>query len=255
MRTFRILLAAIMATASLPLLAQSEGGLFTSIEAEKKINKKWSVGLEADLRTRNNFKTLDRWSVGIGTSYKLTSWLKADAGYSLLNYNFREKSEAYTSSAGNAKIKWRPSYWGIKHRVHASLTGSYKFSNGIKLSLRERWQYTYRPAKATERYKIKLSDNTMTLDDDYVRSGSAKNQLRSRFQIEYDKKKALFSPYANVELYNSWGIEKVRYTAGTDIRLNKQHSFGVFYRYQSVKDSDDDDPNMHYLGLGYKFKF
>lgn len=245
--------------------AQSEAGLIVGGEVEKKITRNLGLSIEADLRTRNDFKTMDRWGVGVSVSYKFTKWLKADAGYSLLNYNNREKTETYLSSSGKYyKMHWRPSYWSIKHRVHASLTGSYKFSN-IRISLRERWQYTYRPEKSTTRWTWRvsdaegnaLSDNAMRLDDDYVRSSSGKNQLRSRLQVEYDKKRALFTPYASVELYNSWGIEKIRYTVGTDIRLNNHHSLGVYYRFQDMKNVDegDYDPDMHYIGLGYKFKF
>ena len=97
----------------------------------------------------------------------------------------------------------------------------------------------------------------MRLDDDYVRSGKGKNQLRSRLQVELDKKRALFTPYVSMELFNSWAIEKIRYTAGTDIRLNKQNSLSVYYRFQNMKNVDDEDydPDMHFLGLSYKFKF
>jgi len=246
-----------MLSMTLPLLAQSEGGLIVETEVEKKLSKKWSIALEADMRTRNNFKTMDRWGIGLGASYKFNKYLKADAGYKLLDYNFREETERYTSSKGNAKIKWRPSYWGIKHRVYAGLTGSYKFSNGLKLSLRERWQYNYRPETSTERYKLKIADKTMTLDSDYARDGKAKSQLRSRLQLEYDRKGALLTPYVSAELYNSWAIEKVRYTVGTDINLTRQHTLNVFYRFQNMKNVDEDeyDPDMHYLGVGYKFKF
>ena len=93
--------------------------------------------------------------------------------------------------------------------------------------------------------------------EEKVRSGKGKNQLRSRLQIAYDKKRALLTPYVSVELYNKMAIEKIRYTAGCDFNITKQHSLGIFYRYQNMKnvDEDDYDPNMHYLGLGYKFKF
>ena len=118
--------------------------------------------------------------------------------------------------------------------------------------MRERWQYTYRPEKTVQRWDY--DDEEW---EDKVRSATGKNQLRSRFEIAYDKKHALLTPYASMELYNSWGIEKIRYTVGTDIRLNKQHSLGVFYRFQDMKnvDADDYDPDMHYIGLGYKFTF
>ena len=90
-----------------------------------------------------------------------------------------------------------------------------------------------------------------------MRSGKGKSQLRSRLQLEYDKKKAKIKPYGSMELYNSWGIEKIRYTLGTDIKLGKQHSLDVFYRYQDQKhvDESDYDPDMHYFGTTYKFKF
>ena len=249
MRTTKIIATVLLAAMCLPLSAQSEAGLLVSAEAEKQVNKKLSFGIEAEMRTRNNLKTMDRWKFGIGAEYKLTSWLKANAGYNLLNQNYRED---YNYKSSGALNKWRPSYWGIKHRVYASLTGSYKFSNNIKLSLRERWQYTYRPEKTVQRWDY--DDEEW---EDKVRSATGKNQLRSRFEIAYDKKHALLTPYANVELYNSLAIEKIRYTVGTDIRLNKQHSLGVFYRFQDMKnvDADDYDPDMHYIGLGYKFTF
>ena len=238
-----------MTTMSLTAVAQSEGGLIAGAEVEKKVNKQLSVSVEAELRTRNNFKTMERWSLELGVSYKFNKWLKADAGYTLLNTNFREDISYKSSGAYN---NWRPSYWGIRHRVHASLAGTYKFQNNLRLSLRERWQYTYRPEKTVTRWDF---DNSCW--EDKVRVGKGKNQLRSRLQLEYDKKKALLTPYASVELYNSWAVEKIRYTIGTDINVTKSHAFNVFYRFQNMKNVEENeyDPDMHYIGVGYKFKF
>ena len=209
---------------SLTASAQSEGGLLLGAEANKKLSKELSISLEAELRTRNNFKTMDRWAVGLGAQYKLTNWLKADAGYKLLNTNFREDIDL----------------------------NSYKFSNNIKLELRERWQYTYRPEKTVERWDF--DDEAW---EDKVRAGSGKNQLRSRFEISYDRKRAFFTPFTSIELYNSWGIEKIRYNIGTDLRLSKQHNLSIYYRYQDMRQVDDEnyEPDMHYLGVSYKFKF
>ena len=238
-----------MTAVSLTAVAQSEGGLIAGAEVEKKVNKQLSVSVEAELRTRNNFKTMERWSLELGASYKFNKWLKADAGYTLLNTNFREDISYKSSGAYN---NWRPSYWGIRHRVHASLAGTYKFQNNLRLSLRERWQYTYRPEKTVTRWDF---DNSCW--EDKVRVGKDKNQLRSRLQLEYDKKKALLTPYASVELYNSWAVEKIRYTIGTDINVTKSHAFNVFYRFQNMKTVEENeyDPDMHYIGVGYKFKF
>ena len=245
----KLAVAALILAAVTPATAQSEGGLTLSAQAEKKIDKKLSVSLEAGMRTRNDFKTMDRWSLDLGASYKLTKWLKADLGYMLIDQNNHEKINYKTSGAYDT---WRPSYWQLRHRVYASLTGTVKLGSNFKLALRERWQYTYRPETTTQRWDF----DDETWEDD-VRGGKAKHVLRSRLGIAYEKKNALFSPYANVELYNGWGIQKVRYTVGTDIQLNKQHSLTAFYRYSDSRNvaEGDYDPDMHYLGIGYKFKF
>lgn len=255
----RLLATLIFLSCSWGAKAQSEGGLLMSAEVSKKMDRQWSVGLEADFRTRNDFKTVDRWGLSAAADYKFSKWLKADAGYAFLNYNMREKVEHYTSEKGNAKIHWRPSYWGVKHRFHLSLTADHKFGRALKVSLRERWQYTYRPSKAVTRWTFREdpANQDMRLDDDYVRSGEGKNQLRSRLQVEWDKKRALFTPYVSMELYNSWEIEKIRYTAGTDIRLDRNNALSVYYRFQDMRnvDEEDYDPDMHMLGISYKYKF
>ena len=229
--------------------AQSEAGLMMEVGAEKKLSKKVSVGLDAELRTRNDLKTLDRWSLGIGAEYKPLKNVKLAAGYMLLNDNFREDI-SYKANGGYNN--WRPSYWGIRHRFHASVTGSYKLTKSLRLSLRERWQYTYRPETTVSRWDF---DNSWW--EDKVRESKGKHQLRSRLQVDYEKKHALLAPYASVELYNSWAIEKVRYTLGTNINLSKQHTFSLYYRFQDMKNvaADVYDPDMHYIGVGYKFKF
>ena len=248
----RLIILLLAVVAALPrLYAQSESGMILGLEVEKKINKQLGVSLEADYRSRNDFKTSDRWSVGLNADYKLAKWLKADAGYTYLNTHFGEKI-----TKGASKTKWRPSYWGPRHRFHASLGADYKVWSNLRVSLRERWQYTYRPEKSVERWKIDKTLKTKSLDSDYIRESKGKHQLRTRLQVEWDQKRAMFTPYANVEFYNSMAIEKIRYTVGTDIKITKQHSFGLFYRFQDMRNSDaeDADPDMHYFGVGYKLK-
>ena len=110
--------------------AQSDDfGLDFSVEAQKKINKKWSVSLEGEWRSRNNAKTNDRWSVGLGADYKATKWLKASAGYSFLYDNnerityFEADDEAVLD--GDAEVgdpKKCAKYWAPRHRFNVSLT-------------------------------------------------------------------------------------------------------------------------------------
>lgn len=252
MKTRLTTMAALLLLVPLAVSAQDDGdkdddfGLWTTVEAVKKVDKKLSVGLDAELRTRDNVGELDRWSVGVTASYKLFPWLKASAGYVLIDDHVAEK---YTYHDNGNLNKWTPDYWRLRHRVHVSLTGSTDMGN-FTLSLRERWQYTYRPEKVVQRWDEddeEWSDKTV--------SSKAKNVLRSRLQLSYSKKRCPWEPYASVELYNGWNVQKGRFTVGTEYKLSKQHVLNAFYRYQHIYDRDDEDPNTHIVGVGYTFKF
>ena len=240
--------------ALLPLvsMAQTDAGLWTSVGIDKKISKKLSFGLEGEFRSRNDFKTADRWSVGLDATWKFNKKFRVAAGYVLLNDNRKEKISYNNDDPTSANYynNWRPSYWTVRHRVYAGFglstdVGRWSFS------LRERWQYTYRPEKTTTRYDF----DTAKWEDTTV-NGKAGSVLRSRVQAEYDIPACTWTPYASVELYNAWSVDKVRYTIGADWKINKKNSFGIYYRFQDYRGSSDDgDTDMNIIGLGYNFKF
>ena len=219
-------------------------GIWTTVGAEKKIDKKLSVGIEAEFRTRNSSKTADRWTGSISASYKLLDWLKLGAGYKFIYNNFSEKITYHNDGTYN---NWRPSYWGTRHRFFVDVTGTLKLDR-FDIWLRERWQYTYRPEQTTTRYDF---DNSWWEDTDV--SSKSIHVLRSRLQVKYDIPKSKITPFANVEFYNNWSLQKVRYTIGADWKIAKQHEISAFYRY--VNDKDEDESNRHVIGLGYTFKF
>ncbi len=245
-----------------PLRAQSDDfGLDFTLEAQKKLSKQFSLSLEGEMRTRDNTSTTDRWSIGLGLDWKATKWLKASAGYTLLYDNnerisyFEElDDEVLDGDADAGDPKKCAKYWGTRHRFNISLTFDKKLFGDFKFSLRERWQYTYRP-------EYTVSERWSYLDNAYdgkakTYEGKGKHVLRSRLQVEYDKKGLKLTPYANVELFNAMSLQKIRYTAGVDWKLSKQHTLGAFYRYQHVRDDEDDlEPNRHLIGVSYKFKF
>ena len=240
--------------------AQSDDfGLDFSVEAEKKIDKQWSVSLEGELRRRDDAKTNDRWSIGLGVDYKIAKWVKASAGYSLLYDNTKRISYSDQEDVDDGDFdevgmpKKCAQYWAPRHRFNVSLTFDKKLFGDFRFSLRERWQYTWRPEHT-------VSERWSYLDEAYdgkakTYSGSGKNVLRSRLQVEYDRKGLSLTPYANVEFWNAWKLQKTRYTVGLDWKLSKQHAVGAFYYYQKVNDDDDLEPNRHLLGVSYKFKF
>ena len=62
-------------------LRADDSGLILNAGASRKIKKGLNVDVEAEFRSRNNFRTADRVSLGAGISYKLLPWLKASGGY------------------------------------------------------------------------------------------------------------------------------------------------------------------------------
>ena len=233
-----LLAALLLATAEV----RAEGddfGLWSEVNVEKKISRNLSVDGGVELRTRDHVKTVDRWSGSIGASYKLTDWLKASAGYTLLYDNNEKWNDKQTKVAN---------FWGTRHRFNVSLTGSVDFGN-LSVSLRERWQYTYRPEKTVERTKV--SKGTV---EDKTYNGKGKNVWRNRLQLKYKVSK-VWRPYVNGETFVSKGMDKYRLSAGTEIRLSKQHSFDVKYLFQKSCGDDDEEGNRHIIGLGYTFKF
>ena len=293
MGTKRFIIATLLAGAiTIPTMAQNEllesedisnFGIWTSIGVEKKLTKKWNVAVEGEFRTADALNEVSRYSLGISTDYKFCSWLKGEVGYIFMNdYSREDKSlkleeDVYDEGVldhSKYELDIEEPYWRTRHRANLSLTGSVKLGN-FKLSLRERAQYTYQTKKVitqTEYDVIKYSeegwgwfygDNLWVVDENSkkVKEDEKGNKhsyaLRSRLQVEYDRKGLPIEPYASVEMYNDFDgfkIKKMRYTIGGDYKITKKHSVGLYYRYQDFFGSDEGE-STHILGVGYKFKF
>ena len=237
----------LMCSALFPTLSHADdAGLVASIEASHKFTKKLSAGMELEFRSRNNFRTADRVSLGGDVSYKFLPWLKAGVGYNLLIDNNHE--DLTYQNDGVSYNNWRPSYWGLRHRFNVTLTGSKKIRR-VELSLRERWQYTYRPSKIIDNFDFDEGE----WEDHEVR-GKGKNVLRSRLQLEWDIPKCKYDPFASVEFHTTRELEKTRFIIGVSHSVKKKHEFKAYYRYQLTNKSSDES-NIHMLGLGYTYKF
>ena len=242
----RLILLLLLFTTLMPAgLQADDSGLILSAEASRKIRKGLNVSIEAEFRSRNDFRTAERVSLGASVSYKLLPWLKASGGYNLLFDNNREEITYNDDMSYN---NWRPSYWGVRHRFNVSLTASYKVRR-VEFSLRERWQYTYRPEKMIDNFDFDEGE----WEDHKVR-GKGKNVLRSRLQAEWDIPRCKFDPFASVEFHQSKYLDKTRFIVGVDHTIKKTHDFKLYYRYQ-LTGSHSSDPNIHMLGLGYTYKF
>lgn len=271
-----LLLAAATAT------AQSDFGVWTSIEGSTKINKSLELALEGEFRTQEMSAVVERIATGISLSYKnkKVPFLKADVSYSVMSmYGLSESNTKYLTDDddnyvlgddGNLIPKHEnrdAAYWYTRHRATASLTGSVKWGR-FKFSLRERYQFTHRMRSYCDRYRYYYYESLKKWDYELPdfeqpeqltdeKKSKSDHKLRSRLAVSYDIKKCPFEPFAEVEVYNEldnhFAFNKVRYTIGTEYKINKEHKLKLYYRYQDY--ADIDEVSGHILGLGYAFEF
>ena len=139
-----------------------------SVSVDKKLARGLHISLEEEIRMDNNFGSFDRFHTTLGLSYKVNDYLKLGVGYAMIN--------PYSSSNGAFKSS--------RHRLMLDATGSLRFGDW-RLSLRERFQATYRSGDMNE----------------YQNPRTALT-LKSRLKLSYKGLRRL-EPYAYVELRNT----------------------------------------------------
>ena len=279
----RILGTGCLLLATSAMVAQSDFGVWTSVEGSTKLNKKLELSLEGEYRTQDMSTMTERVSGAVNLSYKdknFLPFLKADVGYTYMYMQYMGETEVKYQTDEDGLLTDVPkhmnvdaAYWTARHRATASLTGSFKWGRA-KFSLRERYQYTYRMAAecARERWyydpfhtitgspEYYLDTDPESEDYSYMtdeKKAKSDHKLRTRLQVSYDIKKCPFEPFAEIEIYNqldnTFALDKVRYSVGTEYKINKQNKLKVYYRYQDY--ADIDEVSGHVLGLGYAFEF
>ncbi len=210
----------------MPLCACAQDfGLDFNLGLKKKIIKGLSIAVGFELRTQDMTTEMGQIDASFEMSYKPIDYFKFGAGYDFID-------------------KYYPNIttWSPRHRANVFVTGILPIED-FELSLRERYQYTYRSMSG----KI---------------ASKHEHILRSRLQAEYHIKAVHLTPYLNFEMYNdlanSFAIDKLKLNVGLTYTLKKKkskfaHDFEFFYRYTAPIASDDED--FHMIALGYLFKF
>lgn len=227
----------------------ADWGAMYGIAFTKKVTSKLSLSLEGEYRTRNHLRSTERFETTLDASYKLMSFLKVGAAYTLINYD-------------SPTNKYRD--WEVRHRWSAYLTASHQVGR-LKISLREKYQQTYRMGVPASENDSSYNVETESWDQSIKERANPKKVLRSRLAFSYNIRKCKFEPYASIELshllndpYDN-GLSRVRYTVGTEYKLNKKNVVSVYYRFNNEKEKnrkgDEEEPNSHYVGVGFTHKF
>ncbi len=266
--------------ALMPIASQAEGSddgaLWTEIGIQKSVNRQWKVGLETEMRAQKE----TRWSIGANATYKPVKYLKLGAAY---NFQYRKHPETtkphYDKDDGQYDgYNVDEKYWTPRHRLSIDATGTVKVGRWLRISLRERYQFTHRAevdyTRTQYRCETILDGNGNFLEYEWddpkekerTKPAEGDHVLRSRLKLEMDKKHCPWSPYLSLETHNSLNsgqklnLEKVRTGIGCDYKINKQHSIGLAYILTAYI-HDEEAPHarlherIHAANVSYQFEF
>ncbi len=272
---------ACLALATVCLTAHAEEddfGVWTEVGATKVLPYGFSVSLEAGFRSTNKSKDVDRWSGSLSIGYKPNKYLKFGAGYMFLyEYSPASRKEDYKKydfdgdgietefvdpRAWNG-FNLTEDYWTPKNRFNVEVTGTVKYDI-LKISLRERYQYTHQKRQMVPRMKYRYKNDQVTPKKDSPRSDPNEKEekhtqyLRSRLRFELDGKGWKFEPYVGFELFNDLDnklvLDKTRFMVGTSYKINARNSVSLGYLFNNDVDEEPYE-GKHVLDIGYSFKF
>ena len=275
----------------LPLTMQAQdtenyGAVWTEVGVSKTLPYNFSIDAAVGFRSLDWFEDANRFDASIGVGYKLGKYLKFGLSYSFIEKHYWDKIEykykgdndfssyqgtSITDAEGNTRAyqgyNFDAAHWAPRHRIAFDVTADKRFWKTLRISLRERYQYTHQASRDVDRTKYRdpnfdgegnvTSYDEVTPDVKY-KSAWDRHLLRSRLKFAIDKKGWQWEPFTSVEFHNnlgdSWHLDKIRAAAGTEYSISKQHKVSAVYVFTHEND-DDGNENIHAISLGYKFKF
>ena len=200
-------------------------GLWTSANFDKSLGKRWNIGAGLEVRTKDLSQHIDRCQIIVDGGCKLSKVFKLDLTYEL---HFKRRL-----------VGDNPEYV-LRHRAMLDLIAGGKVADWAKLSLRERYQYTYLMPKSGI-------------------AASHSHHLRSRFKIEMAHDPIKWSPFASIETFinfkESFRVDEMRLAAGTAYHITKHHSISVGYLCDMKWEALTDLKATHIITTGYTYKF
>ena len=247
---------------------ENYGAIWTEVGVTKVLPYDLSIDAGVGFRTLDWFEDANRVDASIGLEYKLGKNFKFGLSYTFIERHYWDRPKAHYNDAGLFNgYNIDEAHWMPRHRVSFDVTADKRFWKTLRISLRERYQFTHQGSRDVARVKQRDpsfdSDSNITGFDEEettVKHKEAWNRhlLRSRLKFAIDKKGWNWEPFVSVETHNnmgdSWHLDKIRTAAGTEYSLSKQHKLSAAYVFTHEND-DDGNENIHAISIGYKFKF
>ena len=202
---------------ALPLTSVCQTGLalWSGISVEKKLNKKFSMNVNAQTRFVEDLSYMQTYLGELGISYKVSKKLEISGNYRFIN---RRKNET--------------KLFINRHRFYGDVSYDQKIGF-LKLDYRFRYQHQF-----------KDNDGEIGFDASY---------LRNKLELAYPNS-SKFTPYISGDLFYEFGgtFDQLRPKAGFGYKFNKKHGLDVFI-FTNVDLIDHLSPSP-IIGLTYKLK-
>lgn len=197
---------------------------WNSLGLEYKLNKKWSFGLEEQLRLDENISEISEYFTQLETKYAITKKFDIGLGLRYIRENDNE---------GNVQ--------GYENHFRFNVDASYKHKiNDFTLKYRLRYQ---------NKNELGVSSS----DGDY-----AKQYLRLKAAVAYNFKNWKLDPKFSAEIFNRFEngdvdqYNKYRLTLGTDYKIKNFGKLGIFYRIEKGINVDIPE-TTNIIGLKYTY--
>jgi hypothetical protein len=228
---FSVILVFLM---TIPLISSAQTndfGIWTTIEATKKF-RRWDLGVEAELRTRENTSEVQRWSLEADIAFRVFKPLQTGISYKYISINDAEYNDFQPRQRYSFYVK-------AKKKV-----GDFTFS------LKEQAQRTIKDER--DRIKDDNTYDTYRINPEWI--------WRNRIQVAYNIPHFPVNPSFSVETFyqlnNPEGntFDALRFTLSWKYKLSKHHKleiYGLFDHEINVSDP----VNTWVTGISYTFLF
>jgi hypothetical protein len=203
----------------------NDAGMWINLGAEKKITRALSVTLTEVVKSNLTVPMLSEYYTEAGLTYKITPNIKISLSYRFVNKLRNNKPDNY-----------------FMHHVL-----------NFDLTLRKKWKPIL--VQFRTRLEDEFSRQARSKDEDNGQLFCWRNKLDVK--LDYFKK---FTPYIFAEGYTPLNepdllpFDEYRYCLGTEYKLNRRHSFDLFFMIKHA--TDDAIPETNYItGIGYEFTF
>ncbi len=212
-----LLLISVSATAQV-----SDFQSWLSVGVNTDISKKFSAGIEAQLRMRDNSTRPNSVLLDPGISFKVNKYLKFAVGY---RFSARFSADNVNTTA---------------HRYNVDAEGRKKFGK-LTLKLRTRFQKGF----------------TDLLYNENREPYSYPAYSRNKLAVEYELNKR-FSPFAEFELFlplnnpRQRNFDRYRATIGSSFDLKNRNTIDCFFRVQQELNTANPETDF-IIGIGYAY--